>query len=1107
MLNMTSYRHWTNAAGAFSVLFAVAIVLLSSVRFVRTQDGGEDYSNPAVLQLFTQLLNSRISNLTATFIAGEFKHRSNFCIQNPEADWNRAFNFSSNLDFLSSCIQKTKGDVTRRLCTAAEINFYFSSFFERRSSSANYLRPNKNCNLSSWVSGCEPGWACTVGPNQQVDLRNSRDMPVRIRDCQACCEGFFCPHGITCMIPCPLGSYCPVATLNRTTGVCEPYNYQLPPGQPNHTCGGANVWADVGSSSEVFCSAGSYCPTTTQKIPCSSGHYCRMGSTYEKRCFKLTSCNPSTANQNMHAYGVMLIAALCTVLLIIYNCSDQVLTTRERRLAKTREAAARSARETARARERWKSAKEAAKKHAVDLQAQLSRTFSRKKTVMQPEELRILGQAKSEIDDELLLTMPPSSSSGLQQPSVELKGKKKERGDLMKMIHEIEDDHDSFKGFNMEVGDKNFEKNMPKGQQMHTHSQIFKYAYAQLEKEKALEQQNKNLTFSGVISMATNTEIRKRPVIEVAFKDLTLTLKGKNKDLLRCVTGKIMPGHITAVMGPSGAGKTTFLLALAGKATGCKMTGLVLINGKTESMHSYKKIIGFVPQDDIVYGNLTVEENLWFSARCRLSAGLPKADKVLIVERVIESLGLQAVRDSVVGTVEKRGISGGQRKRVNVGLEMVMEPSLLILDEPTSGLDSSSSQLLLRALRHEAREGVNICMVVHQPSYALFKMFDDLLLLAKGGLTVYHGPVKKVEEYFASLGIIVPERVNPPDHFIDILEGIVKPSTEAHVSCKELPIQWMLHNSYTVPPDMQEYAARFDVSVMDAYPASGTNVAAVETVDRSFAGELWQDVKCTVELRRDHMRHVFLKSKDRSNRKTPGVFRQYRFFLGRVCKQRLREARIQAVDYLILLLAGACLGSLTKVSDHTFGAPGYTYTIIAVSLLCKIAALRSFSLDKLQYWRESASGMSSLAHFLSKDTIDHFNTVIKPVVYLSMFYFFNNPRSSFIDNYIVLVCLVYCVTGIAYAFAIFLEPGPAQLWSVLLPVIFTLIATQPKDSKFMENLANLCYPKWALEAFVISNAERYYGVWLITRCGSMLKSGYNLHDWSLCMFILILNEM
>lgn len=97
---------------------------------------------------------------------------------------------------------------------------------------------------------------------------------------------------------------------------------------------------------------------------------------------------------------------------------------------------------------------------------------------------------------------------------------------------------------------------------------------------------------------------------------------------------------------------------------------------------------------------------------------MSKAEKVLVVERVIESLGLQPVRDSLVGTVEQRGISGGQRKRVNVGVEMVMEPSVLILDEPTSGLDSASSLLLLRALRREALEGVNISMVVHQPRFA-----------------------------------------------------------------------------------------------------------------------------------------------------------------------------------------------------------------------------------------------------------------------------------------------------------------------------------------------------------------------------------------------------
>ncbi|KAK9168728.1 hypothetical protein Syun_000868 [Stephania yunnanensis] len=515
----------------------------------------------------------------------------------------------------------------------------------------------------------------------------------------------------------------------------------------------------------------------------------------------------------------MLLAALCTLLLIIYNCSDQVLTTRARREAKSREAAARSVRETARARERWRVAREATKQHALGLQAKLSRKFSRNKSISRSEEMEVLSDDKTGTADAFLTSMVPGVDNASQQSSSILKSEKKETSDLLKMMKEIDENPDSNEGFNLGVAPAHLKKNK-EAKDMHTHSQIFKYAYGQLEKERAQEQQFKDLTFSGVISMATNTETKTstRPLIEVAFKDLTLTLKGKKKHLLRCVTGKIIPGHVSAVMGPSGAGKTTFLNALAGKVTGCTMSGLILINGKSLSIHSYKKITGFVPQDDIVHGNLTVEENLWFSARCRLPANMPKADKVLIFERVIESLGLQSVRDSLVGTVEKRGISGGQRKRVNVGLEMVMEPSLLILDEPTSGLDSTSSQLLLRALRREALEGVNICMVVHQPSYTLFKMFDDLILLAKGGLTVYHGPAKKVEEYFSGLGMNVPDRVNPPDHFIDILEGIVKPNTNTDDSYKMLPIRWMLYKGYPIPPDMQQYAASIASSSKDANP-------------------------------------------------------------------------------------------------------------------------------------------------------------------------------------------------------------------------------------------------------------------------------------------------
>ncbi|XP_020548789.1 ABC transporter G family member 24 isoform X1 [Sesamum indicum] len=1055
--------------------FIFVQVIITMVQCQQIPDDGDyngvnttQLNDPAVLNMVTEMVYRRLSGVTSQLIHSQIADRASFCVTNPDDDWNRSFNYSDNLSFLSNCILSTRGDLPQRLCTAAELKFYFTNFIAKANSPATFLKPNRNCNITKWVSGCEPGWACSAGLTRPVDFTDSREIPARTSDCQPCCEGFFCPQGLTCMIPCPLGSHCPLATFNVSTSLCDPYLYQLPPGRPNHSCGGANIWADVSRGGSMFCSAGSYCPTNTEEIPCASGHYCRMGSTTETRCYKLTSCDSHSTRQNITQYGLMLIVGISVILFIFYNCYEQVISLRERRYARSREVAVESVKENAQAQARWLAAKDAIKKRAIEM----SHSFSLRNIVLPGVQQRGATSGRMETES----GRPP--------------------------IQDNEEYSNSLEGANAETENKDKKKKL-KVKHIRTNTQIFRYAYSQLEKEKAQQQQNRDHSFSAAISMAINSEATSRPTIEISFRDLMVTLKQKKKHLLRSVTGEIRPGRITALMGPSGAGKTTLLSALAGKTVGCSITGLILINGKVESIRSYKKIVGFVPQDDVVHGNLTVEENIWFSANCRLSADLAKADKVLVVERVIESLGLQPVRDYLVGTVEKRGISGGQRKRVNVGLELVMEPSLLFLDEPTSGLDSSSSQLLLRALKREALEGVNICMVVHQPSYSLFRMFDDLILLAKGGLTVYHGAVKDVEDYFAQLGLVVPERINPPDYFIDVLEGMVKPSTNSAVTYEELPLRWMLHKGYPVPPDMQNNLSVVGIPAMYACPGNQENYSGSGSEQLSFWREFWQNLKYKVEARYDVIRNNFLKSKDLSSRRTPCILQQYKYFLARMAKQRLREARIQAIDYLILLLAGACLGLISKGGDENFGAPGYTYTIIATSLLCKIAALRTFALDKLEYRRERASGISSLAHFVAKDTIDHFSTLIKPLVYLSMFYFFSNPRSLFLDNYIVLLCLVYCVTGVAYALAIFLEPGPSQLCSVLLPVVLTLLSTRPKGSTFMKILTSLCYPSWALEAFIVSNAKRYYGVWLIQRCGALLKTGYNLHQWNLCISLLL----
>lgn len=164
-------------------------------------------------------------------------------------------------------------------------------------------------------------------------------------------------------------------------------------------------------------------------------------------------------------------------------------------------------------------------------------------------------------------------------------------------------------------------------------------------------------------------------------------------------------------------------------------------------------------------------------------------------------------------------------------------------------------------------------------SYTLFQMFDDLILLAKGGFSVYHGPVKKVEEYFSGLGIIVPERVNPPDYYIDILEGMVKTSSSSGVSYTELPVRWMLYNGYPIPPDMRINTAGPDMPAMNI--DHGHNFPDSVAEEQSFAEEVWQDVKANVERKRDMIRHNFLKSADLSYRRTPSTLMQYKYFLGR----------------------------------------------------------------------------------------------------------------------------------------------------------------------------------------------------------------------------------
>ncbi|NXK11818.1 ABCG2 protein, partial [Herpetotheres cachinnans] len=244
--------------------------------------------------------------------------------------------------------------------------------------------------------------------------------------------------------------------------------------------------------------------------------------------------------------------------------------------------------------------------------------------------------------------------------------------------------------------------------------------------------------------------------------------KTADKEVLRDVNGIMRPG-LNAILGPTGSGKSSLLDILAARKDPHGLSGDILINGAPQPAN-FKCTSGYVVQDDVVMGTLTVRENLKFSAALRLPKSVKEQEKNERVNQIIKELGLSKVADSKVGTQFTRGVSGGERKRTNIGMELITDPAILFLDEPTTGLDASTANAVLLLLKRMAKQGKTIIFSIHQPRYSIFRLFDNLTLLAAGRM-LYHGPAQHAIEYFQSIGYECEPYNNPADFFLDIING------------------------------------------------------------------------------------------------------------------------------------------------------------------------------------------------------------------------------------------------------------------------------------------------------------------------------------------------
>jgi ATP-binding cassette, subfamily G (WHITE), member 2 len=243
----------------------------------------------------------------------------------------------------------------------------------------------------------------------------------------------------------------------------------------------------------------------------------------------------------------------------------------------------------------------------------------------------------------------------------------------------------------------------------------------------------------------------------------------KEKKILDNVSGKVESGTLTAIMGPTGSGKSTLLNVLA--AVGnvqARVSGKILLNGAQPGA-GYRHQVSYVQQDDTLYGTLTVRECVEYSAMLRLPKNMKVIAKQAYVSKTLEELRLTHIAQNHIGTGGRHaGVSGGERKRVSIGMELVSQPSVLVLDEPTSGLDSFAANKIVSVLSELSSRNRIVMVSIHQPSMKCFMMFDQVMVLANGQV-MYRGHPGEVNEYLEILGFPCPSTDTAADHLLQVV--------------------------------------------------------------------------------------------------------------------------------------------------------------------------------------------------------------------------------------------------------------------------------------------------------------------------------------------------
>ncbi|KAF8720397.1 hypothetical protein HU200_023900 [Digitaria exilis] len=457
--------------------------------------------------------------------------------------------------------------------------------------------------------------------------------------------------------------------------------------------------------------------------------------------------------------------------------------------------------------------------------------------------------------------------------------------------------------------------------------------------------------------------------------------KGSLREILGGISGSASPGEVLALMGPSGSGKTTLLSILGGSPGGGALEGSVSYNDEPYCK-SLKRRIGFVTQDDVLFTHLTVKETLTYAALLRLPRTMTRQQKKERAMDIIYELGLERCQDTMIGGSFVRGVSGGERKRVCIGNEILINPSLLFLDEPTSGLDSTTALRIVQLLHDIAEDGKTVITTIHQPSSRLFHKFDKLILLGKGSL-LYFGKASEVMPYFQSIGCTPLIAMNPAEFLLDLANGntndVSVPSElddKVHMENHNLENNNSKNDHRPSAQDVHEY-------LVDAYE---TRVAFKEKKKLLAPLPISDDLKATIT----------------SSKREWGTswWQQYSILFCRGIKERrhdylswMRITQVIATSFILGLLWWHSDPRTLKGLEDQAGL--LFFIAVFWGFFPVFTAIFTFPQERAMLNKERAVDMYKLsAYFLARTTSDLPLDLFLPVIFMVIVYFMAGLKAT-----------------------------------------------------------------------------------------------------------------